>query len=615
MKQRASRVPLYGSLIHSKRAARKITKRLWHTARKSVLLRKAYQPVRKYALRRSDPGQRIARAIDYSQWIADYEPRIWVNSESVRQSPLISVLVPTYNTPEKYLKPLIESLIAQDYSTWELCVADGSTDALRATAIQDACMADPRIKYIALKENRGIVGNTNEALKLATGEFVAFLDHDDTLAPQALLEVVSVIQQHNLVDLIYSDEDKLSDDGTERSLPFFKPDWSPAMEEGVNYMTHFLVVRHSIIDVVGGLRDGFEGAQDYDFILRLTDATKQIVHIPKILYHWRTAEGSTSGPIENKQYADTAGQRALAEHVKRQNIKGTVLAIPELPTNYRIKYKIPSNAKASIIIPFKDKPELLKTCLTSILKKTTFPNYEIILLSNNSVEVETHSYLKSLAEQPHIKVFYWDHPFNYSALNNFGRKKASGDYLVLLNNDTEVISNDWLDELIGVAAQPGVGSVGPRLLYPNDKIQHAGIILGMGTMAGHVFKNLPEDALTAFGRPYWPRNYLAVTAACLCVATKKFDEVHGMDEQFIMAGNDVAFGITLYEKGYLNVYWPFVQLYHYENVSVGSYNNAPPGDYDHSLTYYKKYLNWHDPYFNPNLDLMNEQIGLRNNYE
>ena len=249
-----------------------------------------------------------------------------------------------------------------------------------------------------------------------------------------------------------------------------------------------------------------------------------------------------------------------------------------------------------------------------MLEKTTYTNYEIILISNNSVEQRTKDYLATLKNDK-VRLFYYDKPFNYSAINNFGRKKATGDYVVLLNNDTEVIANDWLGELLGVASQPWAGAVGPLLFYPNNKIQHAGIVLGMKSMAGHVFRLLREDALTPFGRPYWARNYLAVTGACLAVKASKYDEVKGLDEKFVMAGQDVAFGIQLHEKGYYNVFWPFAQLYHYENVSVGSYNNAPPGDYDLSLSYYNPYLKWHDPFFNPNLSLDIEQVAYRDHYE
>ncbi|HKU19078.1 MAG TPA: glycosyltransferase family 2 protein [Candidatus Saccharimonadales bacterium] len=555
-----------------------------------------------------------ASVVQYHQWIRQGEPHVWVEPRTYTHNPTISVVVPTYNTPDKYLTPLIESLQAQLYTHWQLCIADGSTDKARAQAIALACAQDERIVYTRLSKNYGIVGNTNEAIKLANGEFVGFLDHDDLLSPHALLEVVDAINRQPKVDLLYSDEDKISDDGKSRSLPYFKPDWSPTLLENVNYITHFTVVRRRLLTKLGGLRPGFDGSQDYDFLLRATDATTHIVHIPKILYHWRLAEGSTAGPIENKRYADDAGQRALADHVKRMHIPAEVLGRPELPTNYRLRYSIPKGAKASIIIPFKDKIDLTRTCVESILEKTAYQHYEIILVSNRSVEERTHQYLKTLKHKK-VRLFYYDEPFNYSAVNNFGRKQATGDYIVLLNNDTEVINGEWLGELIGVAAQPWAGAIGPLLFYPNNKIQHAGIVLGMKTMAGHVFRLLREDALTAFGRPYWARNYLAVTGACLAIDAKKYDKAGGLDERFMIAGSDVSFCLKLHEKGYHNVFWPFAQLYHYENASVGTYDNGIIGDYNLSLEYYRPYFDWHDPFFNPNLSLSVEQVAFRERYE
>jgi glycosyltransferase involved in cell wall biosynthesis len=547
----------------------------------------------------------------YSYWIKNKEADLWKQLDSNAQAPLISVIVPTFNTPDKYLNPLIDSLFSQTYKNWQLCIADASTDIVRQSAIEAISKSDERIKY---HYNKGlhISDNTNQALKLATGKFVGLLDHDDILSPYALEEVAAVINKHHDVDIIYSDEDKLSDDGKERLLPFFKPDWSPDLLLGVNYITHFLVIRKTFLDKVGGPRSRYDGAQDYDLLLRVTEKTDKIIHIPKILYHWRLAEGSTAKTVGEKNYADTAGQRALADAVKRRGIKAKVVEIPERPTNYRLKFTLPEKQpKASIIIPFKDRADLLKQCVGSILDKTTYKNYELILISNNSTETSAHDYLQELKKEKRCKIYHWDNPFNYSKINNFGRTKATGEYLVLLNNDTKVITPEWLEELIGAASQPGVGAVGPLLYYPNKTIQHAGVVLGMTGMAGHVFRHrLPTD-WTDFGLPAWPRNYLAVTAACLAIQAKKYDEAGGLDEIFTVAGNDVALGIKLYEAGYRNVYWPFAELIHYENVSVGSYQNVPQLDYDHSLTYYRPYLDNGDPYFSPNLDLMNEQIGLK----
>lgn len=557
-------------------------------------------------------GDRPGSSINYQEWIKKTEPIIWSRISPSDHQPLISVVVPAFNTPDKYLEPLIKSLTDQTYHNWQLCIADASNDITRQRAIRKIADSDARISY-SHKPNLHISDNTNEGLKLATGEFIGLLDHDDTLSPHALEEVIAVVEAHKAVDIVYSDEDKLSDNGTQRSLPFFKPDWSPDLLLGVNYITHFLVVRKSYLDQFNGLRSNYDGAQDYDLLLRLTEKTKNIVHIPKILYHWRLADGSTSKSVGEKNYADNAGQEALRDAVKRRKINADVIEIKERPTNYRLRYILPTKQPlVSIIIPFKDKPELLQQCVGGILEKTTYNNYEIILLSNNSSQLDTHALVKELKRDSHVRAYEWNHPFNYSKINNYGVSKSKGDFITLLNNDTDVITPTWLDELVAVAMQPGVGAVGPMLLYPDTKngIQHAGVVLGMGTMAGHVFRHRQPTDWTEFGSPLWPRNYLAVTAACMMVSRKAYESVGGLDETFTVAGNDVAFCLRLYESGLRNVYWPSVVLWHHESVSVGTYHNGIQIDYDHSLMYYRRYHEAGDPYFNKNLDLMNEQIGI-----
>jgi len=564
---------------------------------------------------KGQPVHQPVKEFSYDDWIKNCEPLTW-STTKVTQRPLISIIVPCYNTPAKYLEPLIESVLGQVYQNWQLCLADGSTDRITKQRIANLVNRDKRIIYINIKDGQGIVKNTNEGLKRARGEYVAFLDHDDALSIYALSEVARVISEDPAVDLVYSDEDKLSDNGKQRLLPFFKPDWSPELLLGVNYITHLVVVRRTMVDRIGGLRIGFDGAQDYDLMLRLTENTNKIRHIPKVLYHWRLADGSTAKTVKEKNYANTAGQRALKDAVKRRGILADVIEVPDRPTNYHLRFKLPQKQpKVSIIIPFKDKPDLLRQCIGSILAKTTYKNYELILISNNSIELTTHNYLDRLRQEEHCKIYYWDHQFNYSKINNFGRKQASGEYLVLLNNDTEVITASWLEELIGVASQPDIGAVGPLLYYPDKAIQHAGVILGMKTMAGHVFRRRRLNDWTAFGLPAWPRNYMAVTGACLVIKADKYDEVGGLDEIFTVAGSDVALGISLYKKRYRNVYWPFAELIHHESVSVGSYDNGIQLDYDHSLDYYRPYLGWHDPYFNPNLSLDDEAVSIRSNYD
>lgn len=571
----------------------------------------------KYILKGPPQQQMASTTISYPEWIEKNEHLLWEEVDDNLQQPLVSVVVPAYNTPDKYLLPLVESLKAQTYSNWQLCIADASTIDERREAIAGVAATDQRIDY-SHEKGLHISDNTNNALRLVKGEYVGLLDHDDVLSPHALEEVVIAVQKNPDAELIYSDEDKLSDDGSARQLPFFKPDWSPDLLMGVNYITHFLVVKKQLMVKVGGLRSDFDGAQDYDLLLRLTEETDRIVHIPKILYHWRLADGSTSKSVGEKNYADTAGQRALTEAVKRRGIKAEVVEIPDRPTNYRLHYLLPDiQPKVSVVIPFKDKPELLKQCVESIFNKTDYTNYELVLISNNSEDPKTFQLLDIYKSDKRCKVYEWNNPFNYSQINNFGASKATGEYIVLLNNDTEVIDATWLNELVGVASQKGVGVVGPTLYYPSKKdgIQHAGIILGMGGMAGHVFRHRSFEDWTHFGLPVWPRNYLAVTGACLVTSMKLYKKMGGLDETFTIAGQDVAFGIKLHEAGYRNVYWPFASLYHYESVSVGSYDTGIQLDYDHSLKYYKPYHEAGDPYFNMNLDIMNEQIGMRRKYE
>lgn len=552
--------------------------------------------------------------IKYSDWLIKIEPKLFKNTEyklsQTKNQPLISVVVPCYNTPKKYIDALIKSVLSQIYQNWELCLVDGSSDDESRLSIKQLAESDQRIKYISLKKNNGISENTNKGINNAKGKYVGFMDHDDVLSPYALAEVVIAINENKSADIIYSDEDKLSEDGKFRMIPFFKPDWSPELLLSVNYITHFLVVKKSLLTKVGYLRKDFDGSQDYDLLLRLTEKTANIVHIPKILYHWRLAHGSTAGNVSNKSYADDAGQNALRNYLERNKINGEVTGVVNRPTNYRIKYNLDASVKASIIIPFKDKPELLSNLTDSIFNKTKFPNYELILVSNNSIENETQDLLAKLSKRDNVRVVEYNHPFNYSAVNNYGRKFAKGEVLVFLNNDMKVLNEDWLYELVSNAQREEVGVVGGLLLYPDKTIQHAGVIMGMGGMAGHVFRHRKLNEFTEFGSPYWSRNYIAVTGACQTIKTSLFDKLKGFDEEFVICGSDVTLCIKAYELGYQNIYSPHVQLIHYESKSVVSYKNIPPSDYDNSLKYYGPYLGGRDPYFNRNLNYMDESISL-----
>jgi glycosyltransferase involved in cell wall biosynthesis len=549
----------------------------------------------------------------YQHWIQEVEPRDLAPVVDYSYAPLVSIVVPAYNTPDKYLEPLLDSVCAQTYPNWELVLVQASSDAARAEAIRRSARRDQRIKIVEVTENKGITGNTKIGVAVASGEYVATLDHDDTLAPFALNEVIAVLQARPEVDLFYSDEDKLSDDGRERSSPFFKPDWSPDMFLGVNYLTHFLVVRKTLVDKVGGYREDFNGGQDFDLFLRLLDHKPVIHHIPRISYHWRMAPGSTARDTKSKNYAHHAGRRALEDYLECNKVAADVVEIPNRPTNYRLRYHTLGDPKVSIIIPFKDKIELLQTLIRGILSRTSYPNYELILISNNSEEEATHAYLKTLTEEPRIQLHTYNHPFNWSALNNFGRRLAKGNILLFMHNDMDVLTPEWLEELVGVALQPAVGAVGGWLFYPGGRIQHAGVVLGMNSMAGHVFRGVRPGLFTLFtpfGLPHWPRNYLAVIGAGLTVKAQIFDQVGGFDERFIGAGSAVAFCLRLHQAGYRNVYWPFAHLTRAGSSLADAYDKHPTDD-DLLFGYCHPYLESGDPYYNPNLDLMSEQPRIR----
>ena len=549
----------------------------------------------------------------YDRWVNEIEPTLWSPVvELSSKTPLISIITPAYNTPLKYLGPLVDSVLAQTYSKWELILVDGGSSEEYANIIANAAKRDKRIKHVKLDKNLGIAGNTNAGINNARGEYIAFLDHDDTLSPFALNEVVSVIQNNQNADIIYSDEDKLHENGINRMLPFFKPDWSPELMFCVNYITHFFVVKKILVDKIKGVRSDYDGAQDYDFALRLLDSKPNVVHIPKILYHWRLADGSTAISVDEKSTASDAGRRTLEDYIKRNKINATLKSTPETASNHHISYRLKKNTKVSIVIPFKDKAKLTRDCVESILDKTPNVDFEIILISNNSTQKSTFNFLDKIKNNPKVKVLEYNKEFNWSAINNFGVENSNGDVLVFLNNDTKVINNDWLCELAAKAQQKDIGAVGPALYYPDKKIQHAGVVIGMTGMAGHVFRNQNFTEYTIFGFPYWSRNYLAVTGACMVVEKQKYQQVGGFNEEFIVCGSDITFCLDLYKKGYRNVYWPFAKLYHYESKSVKSYENIPKTDYDLSLKTYEPFLTKEiDPLFNPNLSLATEKIDLK----
>jgi GT2 family glycosyltransferase len=549
----------------------------------------------------------------YQRWIQEVEPRDLAPVAHYSYAPLVSIVVPAYNTPDKYLGPLLDSVCAQTYPNWELVLVQASSDPGRAEAIRRSARRDQRIKIVEVGENKGIGGNTNMGLVTARGEYVGFLDHDDTLAPFALNEVIAVLQAKPEVDVFYSDEDKLSDDGRKRLEPFFKPDWSPDLFLGVNYLGHFVVVRKTMVDIVGGVREDLNGAQDYDFLLRVLDQQPVIHHIPKISYHWRMADSSAARDIKLKDYASDASRRAIVDYLERNKIAADVIELLDIPNNYHVRYQPVGTPKVSLIIPFQDQVELLQRILSSIVSKTTYPHYELILLATQSQAEATQASLTTLRKEPRIQVHTYTQPFQWAVVNNFGRRQAKGDILVFLQPDLEVVTADWLEELVAVALQPAVGAVGGWLFAPDGRIQHAGVVLGMNSMAGHVFRSVQPGLLTLFtpfGLPHWPRNYLAVTGACLAVKAKLFDEVGGFDEGFVIAGSDVAFCLRLHAAGYRNVYWPFACLTQAAPGAADAYEQHP-SDYELLRDYCHPYLEARDPYYNPNLDLTSEQPRIR----
>ncbi len=535
--------------------------------------------------------------------------------KKLQYKPLISIVMAVFNPKLSELQEAIESVLTQTYSVWELCLVDASTNKEIKTFLEAKAKDDTRIKIKFLKENLLISGNTNQALKMVSGEFVGFLDHDDTLSNFALFEIVKKIGEERKVDLIYSDEDKITING-KRHDPHFKPDWSPDLLNSYNYITHFLVVKATLLKDIGGIRAGFEGAQDYDLVLRLTEKDINIAHIPKILYHWREGLNSTASDISTKSYAIASGKRALEDKLRRLNIKGEI-EFTKYPCLYRTRYNIKTNSKISIVIPTKNGVSVLKKCVTSILEKTSYKNYEILIVNNQSSEQLTIDYLKTLERNPIIKVINYDKEFNFSALNNFASKFVSGDYLVFLNNDTEVINRDWLESLLEHAQRPEVGAVGAKLYYQDNTIQHAGVVLGLGDgFAGHAFALLPKESTGYFARLVSTQNFVAVTGACLMMRKKLFDDVGGFDEKLGLAFNDVDLCLKIYKKGYRIIWTPYAELYHYESYSRGyDISKEKKLKFEQESTYCEKKWKYlfknGDPYFSPNLSLKYTEFVIK----
>jgi GT2 family glycosyltransferase len=564
-------------------------------------------------------GDRVALdMIQYARWIKAHEP---ATADLARQAqttfarrPKISIVVPVYNTPTRFLEEMIRSVQAQTYADWELCIADGHSTAetVRGT-LERYAASDRRIRVTFLAENRGIAGNTNAALELARGEFVALLDHDDTLAPFALHEVVRTINDRPGADLIYSDEDKLDEAGR-RVDPCFKPDWSPDTLRSHNYVCHLLVLRRDLMTRLGGVRPGFDGAQDYDLVLRASEVAKEITHIPQVLYHWRMHPQSTAANTDSKRYLIEAGRRALAQHLERMQTPASIVE-GGLPGTYRVIYHLPRQPLVSILIPNRDSVQMLGRCLDSI-RSSSYANYEVIVLENFSEQPETLAYYRQIEQQSNVRIVPWTKPFNYAAINNFGALHARGDVLLFLNNDVEAINPEWLERMVKHAQRPEVGAVGAKLLYADGTIQHAGIVVGMGGIAGHVHRMFPRDAEGYMQRLRLTHNCAAVTGACLMTRRAVFEQVGGFDEAFVLAFNDVDLCLQIQTAGYRILWTPEAELYHLESKTRGYEDTTAKlarfaREYRLFVAKWERYLRGGDPYYNPNFRLDRADYALR----
>lgn len=556
--------------------------------------------------------------VDYNEWckndiLTDEErkaqrERIW------EYPPLISVVVPIYKTPEVFLRQMIESVTAQTYPHWQLCIADGSGDTAETKRIVDSYLSDKRIKYKILAENRGIADNTNAAMELADGDYIALFDHDDLLSENALYEVADRICKTG-AEIVYTDEDKVTSDLSERYQPNFKPDFNLDLLRSNNYICHLLVVKKTLLQEVGGQKKEFDGAQDHEFLFRCVEKAKGIEHIPKVLYHWRVHKASTADNPLSKKYAYDAGKRAVTEHIRRCGEEAEVTDTL-FPGFYRAKYQVTGEPLVSIIIPNKDEKETLKKCLDSIKEKSTYRNYEIIIVENNSTGQEIFDYYKEIDGRDGIRVVYWKSGFNYSALNNFGFTFAKGDYILCLNNDVTVITPDWLERMIGQCQRKEVGIVGVKLYYPDDTIQHAGVVLGLGGIAGHIMCRASREDPGYFGRMISVQEISAVTAACMMVKKSEFDSVKGFDETFQVAFNDIDLCMKFRASGKKIVFTPYAELYHYESKSRGL-EDTPEKQFrfDKEVKRFQEkwaqQLEMGDPYYSPNLSVTEGDCSLR----
>jgi glycosyltransferase involved in cell wall biosynthesis len=560
---------------------------------------------------------------DYQEWIRRYDTLkdshhavMKAQLDLMDNRPLISIVMPTYNSNIDWLRQAIDSVRAQIYPNWELCIADDASTKAKVSLhkfLREVALEDHRIKVKLRDKNGHISAASNTALTLSQGEWVALLDHDDILTEDALFFVAKTILENPRAALIYSDEDKI-DVNNVRSGPYFKPDWNYELFLSHNLITHLGIYRKDIIDKIGGFRLGYEGAQDYDLALRFIDCVEpsQIVHIPKVLYHWRVHDKSTAKKANAKPYAMIAGERAINDRFKRLKIDAKAEYIN---FGYKVSYALPTpRPLVSIIIPTRNGLDLIRQCISSILEKTDYDNYEIIVIDNNSDDLAALNYFNEIQSHSNIRVIKDDRPFNYSELNNSAVDQARGDYVVLLNNDIEVMSRNWLAEMLSYGIQPGVGAVGARLWYPNNTAQHAGVVIGIAGWAGHAHRGFAKCA-GYVGRMALVSNFSAVTGACLLISKKLYQQLGGLNAKDLkVACNDVDFCLRLVQKGYRNVFTPNANLYHHESATRG-HEDSPEKQarFAAEVAYMKKkYANFfdHDPAYNRNLTMHAEDFSL-----
>ena len=609
-----SKRPSAGGKIQWTKMFRKLSP---YTIRKGFRYMKHYGP-KEFWIRlheRFEPEE-----VPYGPWYRAYIPTEETLETQRKQkfdySPLISIAVPAYQTPVEFLRQMIESLIVQTYSNWELCIVNASPDNEEMQKVlAEYSAGDSQVRFCNLKENLGIAENTNRAFAMAKGEFVGLLDHDDLLAPNALYEIVKILQDHPQADALYTDEDKVTTELDEHFQPHLKPDFNLDLLRSNNYICHFFVVRKSIVEKAGGFRKEFDGAQDYDFIFRCTENAGEVLHVPEILYHWRTHKASTADNPASKMYAFEAGKRAIEAHLERTGTKGEVSHTQDLGF-YRVKYPVQGKPLVSVIIPNKDEKETLQTCLEMLEKNTGYQNFEIIIVENNSTTDEIFRYYKELSGNRKIHLLRWGKEFNYSAINNFAVAHAKGEYLLFLNNDVKSINPDWLEEMLGVCQRPEVGGVGAKLIYPDNTIQHAGCVIGMGGIAGHMFVDMPADRTGYLHKASLLQDMSAVTAACLLMKKEVFEQAGGFTEELAVAFNDVDLCLKVRKNGYLIVYDPYAKLYHMESKTRGAEDSKEKvrrfqTEIEYMRCHWIDILKNGDPCYNKNLSLTKWNYSLK----